>query len=92
MVSDGQQTDETDEHESRHDRGGNACAQANHHPIEQATGDAGRGVYLLMEDDGYVVEQHIAHYAARSSRQTAHDDGHPVGMPVSYTHLTLPTN
>lgn len=49
-------------------------------PIEQATGDARHSIDFFLEDDGDVVEEHIANDAASGSRDGAHDDSHPEGV------------
>ena len=49
--------------------------------IDQSADDAGNGVDLFSEDEGYLVDEHVAHHSTGSSRYASHHDGHPEGLP-----------
>lgn len=80
VIFHGQQTDEADGEEGGCHSDAHIHAEAKEEPIEQASGHTGHGIDLLAENDGHVVEQHIADDAAGGTGDAAHGDGHPEGM------------
>ena len=83
MVADGEETDEAGDAEADDGTQFRREAKGSQGPVGHSTQHAGDGVDLLVEDDGLVVEQHIADNAASGARDAAHDDGHPKGLPHS---------
>ena len=49
-------------------------------PIDNTAQYTGHGIDFLVEDDRFVVEQHVADDTTRRTGNTAHDDSHPEGL------------
>ena len=49
-------------------------------PIGKSAYNAGHGVYLLLENDGHIVEQDIAYDASGRTGDASHDYGNPERM------------
>ena len=77
-----QETNDHDEQERGNGRQRHADVQTNHDPIEHSATDGSHGVNLLAEDNGYLIEQYVAQHSTCGTRDAAHNDGHPDGMPI----------
>ena len=53
-----------DKEEGDDDRNGHVATTLHESPVGKTSYDARHGVYLLLEDDGHVVEQHVTYYTA----------------------------
>ena len=87
VIAHSKEAHKTDEKEADNHDEANINAQGVKSPIEQSACNACHGVNLFAEDEGHIVEQHIAHHATSRTCYTAHDDGHPKGMAQSQGFL-----
>ena len=69
-----------DKEEGDDNRNGHIATKLYECPIRQSADDARHSVYLLLEDDGDVVQQHVADDTACRPRYGTHDYSHPEGV------------
>ena len=80
MIADGEEADETGDDETGDGAPLDGQTQLGQSPIDHTTQHTDHRIDLAVEDDGLVVEQHIADDTARRTRDAAHDDRHPEGL------------
>ena len=80
MVSYCEEPDEACDGEADDHREFDAVVEIHGDPVSQSSHETCHGVDLLSEDDGFVVEQHVAYHATRSTGDASHDDSHPVRL------------
>ena len=69
-----------DKEEGDDNRNGHIATKLYECPISQSADDARHSVYLLLEDDRHVVQQHVADDTACRTRYGTHDYSHPEGV------------
>ena len=80
MVSHGQEPYHTGDNKAHHRAPLQRETVSRHPPVDHSPEDARDCIDLLMEDDRFVVEQHIADDPTGRTRDTSHDNRHPIRL------------
>ena len=87
MVSHSQEPYHTGDDKAHHRAPLQRETVSRHPPVDHSPEDARDCIDLLMEDDRFVVEQHIADDPTGRTRDTSHDNRHPIRLSEEDTLL-----